>query len=173
MADPITMTKDEWLAKGELLFGANKRHWRFICPSCETVASVQDWLAAGAPETACAFSCIGRWKGARIDAFKGGPGPCNYAGGGLFCINPVYVDDTRVFEFAVPFYVTNGSLDDFHVADGTAKVMHDGGTVPALCGLDVLVDGYAIVDKSEISPICRCCDEMLAARVAERSAHAG
>jgi len=38
----------------------------------------------------------------RKDAFAEGDGPCNYAGGGLFRINPVSIDgrELGVFEFA-------------------------------------------------------------------------
>ena len=50
---------------------------------------------------AFAYSCVGRFIGG-CDAFdkKNTPGPCNYAGGGLFRLNPVQVtdDDGRVIE---------------------------------------------------------------------------
>ena len=39
-----------------------------------------------------AFSCVGRFTGAG-PAMKGQPGPCNYAGGGFFKLNPVTVVD--------------------------------------------------------------------------------
>lgn len=39
---------------------------------------------AEAPESAIAFSCIGRWLKTRFEAFTKGKSPCNYAGGGLF-----------------------------------------------------------------------------------------
>ena len=59
-----------------------------------------------------AFSCVGRNLGVGEEAkvaaaaFKGKGGPCNYAGGGLFGLNPVEVNtgpDTkpvRLFAFA-------------------------------------------------------------------------
>ena len=66
--------------------------WKFVCPSCRHVASVKDWKDAGAPEGAIAFSCIGRYTGAGGDkTFRGAGGPCDYAGGGLFGLNPVEV----------------------------------------------------------------------------------
>ena len=59
----------------------------------------------GAPLTAVAFSCVGRWSGSKREAFGTGEGPCNYAGGGFIGLNPVIVTDgeteNRVFEFAV------------------------------------------------------------------------
>jgi hypothetical protein len=106
------MTHEEWLAEGKRRFGPHMQRWQFVCPACGHVASVQDWQDAGAPETAVAFSCVGRWVKPDLlkpvrEAFGGeGPGPCNYAGGGLFAINPVEVhreDKThRVFDFSEP-----------------------------------------------------------------------
>lgn len=104
------MTLDEWNAEGERRFGPDKMKWRFVCPSCGHVASVEDWKNAGAPEGAVAFSCIGRYTGAGGENFgKLNGGPCNYAGGGLFKLNPVQVDggeepgsEYKIFDFADP-----------------------------------------------------------------------
>lgn len=76
-------------------------NWKFRCPSCGHVASVQDWKNAGAPENAAAFSCVGRWLQERKEAFTKN-GPCNYAGGGLFRLNPVKLEgmDVGPFDFA-------------------------------------------------------------------------
>lgn len=95
----------EWLAEGRRRFGDDQSAWRFVCPSCGHVASVADYKVAGAPEGAVAFSCVGRFLPKREDAFQPGKGPCNYAGGGLFRVNPVTVvrDDgaeSYVFDFA-------------------------------------------------------------------------
>jgi hypothetical protein len=97
--DPITLA--EWRAKATDLFGPDPMGWRFTCPACGHVASVQDWKDAGAPVTSAAFSCVGRWAGTNPDVARGdigpdgikGKGPCNYAGGGLFKLNPVAVID--------------------------------------------------------------------------------
>ncbi len=102
--NPRTVTYTEWKAEGESLFGPDRLKWRFVCPACGHVASVQDWREIGAAEECIAFSCIGRWiKGSR-QAFGKGGGPCNYAGGGLFRLNPVTVitkdgDGAPIFEF--------------------------------------------------------------------------
>ncbi len=98
------VTYEEWVIEAEALFGSDALKWRFVCPSCGHVASVQDWKDAGAPEDAVAFSCVGRWLPSRSEGFGKGA-PCNYAGGGLFRLNPVSVamSDGRVhetFEFA-------------------------------------------------------------------------
>lgn len=80
--------------------------WAFVCPSCGHVQTVADYKAAGAPEGGVAFSCIGRYTGATQELGTKQGGPCNYAGGGLFRLNPVGVifEDTKrdVFEFAKP-----------------------------------------------------------------------
>lgn len=87
------MTRAEWLAEGEQLFGKDPMAWRFACPACGHVATVKDWKDAGAPEGAVAFSCVGRWLPDAREALGGkGKGPCNYAGGGLFDLNPVRVE---------------------------------------------------------------------------------
>jgi hypothetical protein len=90
-SDYRTLTHEEWVAEGTRLFGPDTMQWRFVCPVCGYIATGNEWLAAGAPAGAIGFSCVGRWTGGR-GAFEGnGPGPCNYAGGGLFHLNPVRV----------------------------------------------------------------------------------
>ena len=105
------MTFAEWEARGKELFGDKKLDWKFKCPVCGFVQSMRDYKEAGAPMSAIGFSCIGRWREKCRDAFREkGKGPCNYAGGGLFRMNPVHVsvpprgDDEayvrETFEFA-------------------------------------------------------------------------
>lgn len=106
------LTPDDWRAEAERRFGANRMLWKFVCPSCHHVASVQQWKDAGATEGEVAFSCIGRHTEtpakAEAAAFKRAGGPCNYTGGGLFKYNPIKVSlgsDTpalHVFAFADP-----------------------------------------------------------------------
>lgn len=101
------MTVTEWRDEASRRFGPDPMNWRFVCPACKFEQSVADYHAAGAPEGAVAFSCVGRWR-ADVDnaAFDGShQGPCNYAGGGLFRLNPVTVlqpggDKHTVFAFA-------------------------------------------------------------------------
>ncbi len=103
---PQTMTYEEWFAEGEKRFGKDRNYWKFVCPSCGHVAAAHDWFDADAPAGAVGFSCVGRWTGAGAAAtFKKAGGPCNYAGGGLFKLNPIAVIDAEgkehhVFEFA-------------------------------------------------------------------------
>lgn len=95
----------EWRAEGMKRFGQDEMKWRFRCPCCGHIATGEDYEAAGAPQNAIGFSCIGRWIGAKRQSLGGrGPGPCDYAGGGLFRLGPVEVehlgDRVRMFEFA-------------------------------------------------------------------------
>ncbi len=94
------MTIEEWRAEAERRFGPDELDWKFICPSCGHIASTEDYKAAGAPSTAVAFSCVGRWLPKCSDAFSHKPGPCNYAGGGLIGLNPISIGDGRYFDFA-------------------------------------------------------------------------
>jgi hypothetical protein len=94
-------TLEEWRNKGKELYGEDPMKWKFRCPVCDHVATVQDWKDAGAPVNSAGFSCVGRWAGANKETEEGdlgpngkkGKGPCNYAGGGLFKLNPVTVID--------------------------------------------------------------------------------
>lgn len=90
-----TVTHQEWLTEAKAKFGDDAMRWRFVCPSCGHVATLQDWKDVGAPEGTWAFSCIGRYSGEALSAanaaFKRAGGPCNYTGGGLFQLNPVEV----------------------------------------------------------------------------------
>jgi hypothetical protein len=100
-----TISESEWRAEGAKRFGEDTSKWRFVCPVCRHVATPADWRAVKAPDNAIAFSCVGRWMPNAAEAFrKIHKGPCNYAGGGLFRLNPVVVEsgDVRheMFEFA-------------------------------------------------------------------------
>jgi hypothetical protein len=94
MATPsaTTMTFEQWTAEGQRRFGADRNRWRFVCPCCGHVATPADWRAAGASDGEIAFSCVGRHvDGARKAFEERGVGPCSYAGGGLFKLNPVTI----------------------------------------------------------------------------------
>jgi hypothetical protein len=99
-------TLEEWRAEAAKRFGDDPMKWKFVCPSCGHVQTPQDYKDAGAPSTAVGFSCVGRWSGnMKKEAFSQDGGPCNYAGGGLFRLNPVTVVDpdgieNHAFDFA-------------------------------------------------------------------------
>lgn len=99
------VTMEQWRAEGESLFGPDEMQWKFVCPICKHEQSAQDYKDAGAPESAVAFNCVGRYVDGSRSAFHGkvkGPGPCDYSGGGLFKVNPVHIEgrNSAVFEFA-------------------------------------------------------------------------
>jgi hypothetical protein len=103
MVELMSMTLEEWIQEGERRFGPDRLNWKFVCPVCGHIASAGDWKAAGAREAEVAFSCIGRHIPGSRSAFEDkGEGPCNYAGGGLFRLNPVQIDENedRLFAFA-------------------------------------------------------------------------
>ena len=98
------ITKSQWRSEARHLWGDDPMAWAFVCPSCGHVATVSEWKAAGAGEGMVAFSCIGRALGVAA-GLGADTGPCNYAGGGLFQLNPVTVIEEdgsthNVFEFA-------------------------------------------------------------------------
>lgn len=105
MSAIVKMTHAQWVEEGKRRFGTDTSAWRFVCPCCKRVTAAAEWRAVDA-ENSIAFSCIGRWTGAKREAFGEGEGPCNYAGGGLFQLNPVHVDFEgrvhQVFAFAEP-----------------------------------------------------------------------
>ena len=104
-AQPTRMTHAEWLAEAERRFGKDSMKWKFVCPSCEHVASTQDYKDAGAKPENVGFSCVGRWLDKKDAAFEKKGGPCNYAGNGLIHLNPICVvleggKETHAFAFA-------------------------------------------------------------------------
>ena len=106
------MTQADWTEQANTLFGSNPRDWRFTCPACGFVQSIVDFERAnvdeGTTQKQIAFSCVGRHIPGSRDAFDSTrPRPCNYAGGGLFKLNPVEVRFTdgkidNFFAFATP-----------------------------------------------------------------------
>lgn len=119
MDKTTTLTQSEWSKRGEALFGHDRMLWRFVCPSCGYAAIADDWRAAGAKEGEVAFSCVGRRLQNPIEAFpkEKGNGPCTYAGGGLFQINPIEVqlDDghsVRLFAFDEPVEIIEPGGED-------------------------------------------------------------
>ena len=104
-------TREEWRSEGARLFGESTRAWRFVCPSCGHHQTISDMFEAEMPSSAIAFSCVGRWREDDGDTPVVGMNEpdqglgCNYAGGGLFQINPrlIVLQDGvehHIFDFA-------------------------------------------------------------------------
>ena len=123
------MTLDEFLAEAKKRFGSDSNKWRFICPVCHTVQSIEDFSAIGVkdPQRYIGFSCIGRWTG------KDSPGKqpygegCNWTLGGLFRVHKLEVEDRAGeihphFELA-PLFRTSGNDIYLDTGDPTKDML--------------------------------------------------
>ena len=102
--DKFKINEADWRSEGHKRYGDKITDWVMRCPLCKIETKVQEWLDHDAPNQV-AFSCIGRAKGSKREALASGEGPCNYAGGGLFRLNPVTVvfpdgSESEYFDFA-------------------------------------------------------------------------
>lgn len=86
------ITYEDWLKKGEMLFGKDKTKWKFVCCNCGHIQSMEDFEKAviESPNTKVYFSCIGRWVGGKGE-FGSKEQPCNYTIGGLFNISKLRI----------------------------------------------------------------------------------
>ena len=80
---------EEWKAEGKRRFGDDLKAWKYVCPMCGHVASVQDFINAGVSEDdalngACQ-ECLGRHTGKGAPK-KGDSSGCNWAAYGFFGI---------------------------------------------------------------------------------------
>lgn len=108
--DKKEITYEEWEKTGKSLYGVDKKNWKFKCPNCGFVQTYNDFIEKGEEykkdaQGMTGFSCIGRI----MEDCKGELGnkkaPCNYAGGGLFQLNPVKIkypngETFQSFDFA-------------------------------------------------------------------------
>lgn len=58
------MTTDELAAEMALRFGTDSLKWAFICPACHDIATLGDFMDAGANPKVFGQECIGRSLGA-------------------------------------------------------------------------------------------------------------
>jgi hypothetical protein len=95
------MTHSEFMQECARRFGEDARKWKFICPACRTVQTIEDLLNAGLPRNqvdgVVAFSCIGRLTGQSDEGItaknNGLPWTkgCNWTLGGLLRIHKLEV----------------------------------------------------------------------------------
>ena len=99
------ITQDEFLSEAKRRFGDNPRNWKFVCPMCGTVQSVQQLLyavlASGGKKDDVhgyiGYSCIGRFTGQGDKGIsaktKGIPWDkgCNWTLGGLLRVHTLEV----------------------------------------------------------------------------------
>lgn len=111
------------IAQGVLLFGEDRTRWRFSCPSCKAIISVQDWIDyAGSVQEAnklIGYECIGRLITQKQSLTKDKDHPvhkirigycystspidyCHYRTCSLFDLNPVFIreNNSSFFQFA-------------------------------------------------------------------------
>ena len=105
MKEQRILSEAEWREEGVKKFGPDTSKWRFVCPTSGHLATPEDWRAVKAPHKSIAFSCVGGWMPESTATLgEKGKGPCNYAGGGLFRLNPVLVKtgavEHQMFDFA-------------------------------------------------------------------------
>lgn len=97
-------SQEAWEAEGRKRFGDDWMKWRFICPMCGHIASVEDFKAAGASDLNDAFQCcLGRFTGKGAPK-KGDSSGCNWTVNGFLKIGGAYVmhngKEILIFDFA-------------------------------------------------------------------------
>ena len=76
----------EWQDEAVRRFGPDYLKWKFRCPMCGHVASIQDFKDVGADSPNVAYQeCIGRYTG-KGSPKEGDSSGCNWAAYGLFGI---------------------------------------------------------------------------------------
>ena len=91
----MKLTYEQWEKEGKLRYGDDKKQWIFKCPNCKHSQTFNDFLKESVDRLEAqgliGFSCIGRvmknCKGELGNKKK----PCNYAGEGLFRLNPIII----------------------------------------------------------------------------------
>ncbi|MEY8355234.1 VVA0879 family protein [Lachnospiraceae bacterium 54-53] len=71
-----------WLDEGEVLFGADRSKWRFICPACGHIQTVKEMEDAGRDPQNAYQECIGRYTG-KGSPREGDTSGCNWTAYGL------------------------------------------------------------------------------------------
>lgn len=80
------LTRDEWFALGQKLYGEEVEDWKVRCPMCGRVNQLKEFKEAGSKGPDNAFvECIGRYTGQGSPDKADGNG-CNWAAYGLFGI---------------------------------------------------------------------------------------
>lgn len=95
----VEMSKEEWLALGEKLFGKDKNKWQFICPSCARVQSpdsIRADMLKGIRSLRFGILETGDIISAHQACYAK---ECNWLANGLFC-GPVFIvlDATKKFD---------------------------------------------------------------------------
>jgi hypothetical protein len=106
MSRARTLTIHEWNEEGERLFGTDRMKWRFVCPFCNTKASVADYTTLHAPVRKIGRACIGNFIPDVKALGDKATGPCLYiADSGA----PVRILDDGESDYAFAFDKPNQS----------------------------------------------------------------
>jgi len=103
-------TQDEWLAKGNELFGEELKEWKWVCPACGRVTSGKEFDDLGKDPNFAFQNCIGRCNGNMKPADpknkKNNLNGCDWTAGGLFILDGCYKVTTNEGKevIAFPFY---------------------------------------------------------------------
>jgi hypothetical protein len=76
----------EWLEEGKRLFGMPATKWKFMCPVCKGIQTMDDFIVRNLDHDLVYQECIGRHIPGAQDRFlksKRQVGPCDYAAYGL------------------------------------------------------------------------------------------
>lgn len=98
-----SLTTHEWNEEGERLFGTDRGEWKFVCPFCETVASISDYRSLNAAPKQIGRQCIGTLIPEIRELGSKATGPCNYKADS--CAPVRILDDGEsepAFAFSVP-----------------------------------------------------------------------
>lgn len=113
------MTLTEWETLGEQLFGKDRMKWKFVCPGCGNIQSVEEFRKykdQGAEPSSAYQKCIGRYAGGK--SWMNDPttkkGPCDYTANGLLNICPLIVVDNEGHEHTVfDFYQEKACIHEW------------------------------------------------------------
>ena len=97
-------SKEAWEAEGRRRFGNDFMKWRFVCPMCGHIASVEEFKAVGASSPNDAFQCcLGRFTGKGAPK-EGDSSGCNWTVNGLFKVGGASVvhngNEILIFDYA-------------------------------------------------------------------------
>ena len=74
----------EWLEEGKQKYGEDVKKWKFKCPACGHISSVQDFVDVGGDANNAYQNCIGRFNGKGKGGGKDEGFGCDWAAYGLF-----------------------------------------------------------------------------------------
>jgi hypothetical protein len=107
------ISHEDWQKEAVKRYGTDHNTWKFRCPSCLNIMTPKMYhdfgITSGMPKESVqnmmAFSCVGRLMDKPQEMLVNGKGFCNYAGAGLFRLNPILVkfpegEERRFFDFA-------------------------------------------------------------------------